>query len=225
MKTLRLGIISVSLLTAIVSLSVPDAQAQSPIIQPTVSVYNSFGPGNSFGNGIVWAVKGDSTSGGYRGQAQFFIPNISGNLNQIQLATYHVSGSDLSNFFIAQDNGSGLPGSILESWTGVQNAANGLLTLNSAAVPLLQAGQEYWLCDEPGDPTSYNGWWQNNQGISPGDAFDNSEWGWGTIAGGIEDAGVFSVNAVPVPEPSVAALGLLGLIFLTRAGLSRSKSC
>ena len=225
MKSNRLGVISFSLFAAIASLSASNAKAQSPVIPPTVSVYNSFGPGNSFGNGIVWGIVGSSVSGGYRGQAQFFVPNISGNLAQIQLATYHVSGSDLSNFFIAQDNGSGLPGSILESWTGVHNAANGVLTINSAVQPLLQAGQEYWLCDEPGDPTSKNGWWQNNQGISPGDAFDNSEWGWGTISGGIEDAGVFNISVVPVPEPSVAAFGLLGLMFLTRAGLSRSKSC
>jgi hypothetical protein len=222
MKSSRPGIISVVFFAVI--LLIADAQAQ-PLVQPPISVYNSFGAGNSYNTSIAWGVSGASVSGGYRGQAQFFIPGISGYLDQIQLATIHESGSGLSNFYIAQDNGSGIPGNILESWIGVQNAANGLLTINSAVQPLLQAGQEYWLCDEPGAANSYNAWYQNNQGISPGDAFDRSEWGWDTIPAGIETAGVFNVSVMPVPEPPVGALAFLGVIFLTRAALSRWKSC
>jgi hypothetical protein len=71
------------------------------------------------------------------------------------LATYHVSGSQFSNFHIAQDNGSGIPSNILEGFTSVLNAT-GLLTMNSTAKPLLQADTKYWICDEPTAGNSYN---------------------------------------------------------------------
>ncbi len=174
-------------------------------------VYSSFGAGNSYNTHTLWGVSGASTSGGYRGQAQFFVPDTSGDLNSIELATYYVSGSDLSNFYIAQDNGSGIPGTVLESWLNVANG-NGLLTLSSSTQVSLQAGEEYWVCDEPATSTSDIAWYQNNQNISPGDAFDRSEWSWATIGGGVETAGVFSVALVP--EPSTFALLLTGLVFL-----------
>jgi len=185
--------------------------ALAGIVVPThaqVVVYNSFGPGNTYNSGIVWVVSGASTSGGYRGQAEFFTPGISGYLSSVQLATYRVSGSGLSNFYIAQDNGSGIPGSILESYTSVLNAA-GLLTLNSIAKPLLQAGTKYWLCDEPTASNSYNGWYENNQGYANGFAFEGSQWGWSAVTPPAPSSGVFQVSVIPVPEPSVVALGIM----------------
>ncbi len=172
-----------------------------------VVAYNSFGPGNSYNSGIVWAVSGASTSGGYRGQAQFFTPDISGYFYSVMLATYHVSGSGLSNFYLAQDSGSGTPGTILESFTSVANV-NGLLTLDSTATPLLQAGTNYWICDEPTAGNSYNGWYENSQGVT-GFAFERSEWSWSAIPSPSPGSGVFEVNVTPVPEPSALALCIL----------------
>jgi hypothetical protein len=193
--------------------------ALAGIVVPTpaqVVVFNSFGPGNTYNSGVVWAVTGASASGGYRGQAEFFTPGISGYLSSIQLATYRLGGSGLSNFYIAQDNGSGIPGTILESFTSVLNA-NGLLTLNSTAKPLLQAGTEYWLCDEPAAGNSDNGWYQNNQNYTNGFAFERSEWGWEAVTSHAPSSGVFRVSVTPVPEPSVTGLATLcvgGLLFL-----------
>jgi hypothetical protein len=167
-----------------------------------VVVYNSFGSGNTYNSGIVWGVSGASTSAGYRGQAEFFTPGISGYLSSVQLATYQVGGSGLSNFYIAQDNGSGTPGNILESFAGVQNVT-GLLTLNSTVNPLLQAGTEYWLCDEPTAANSSNGWYENNQGVANGFAYERSEWGWSAFPAPAPDSGVFRVSVIPIPEPSV----------------------
>jgi len=178
-----------------------------------VVVFNSFGPGNTYGSGIVWGVSGASVSGGYRGQAEFFTPAASGYLSSILLATYHVSGSGFSNFYIAQDNGNGIPGAILESFTDVLNANSGLLTLTSTVRPLLQAGTEYWLCDEPAAANSYNAWYQNNQGYAPGFAFERSEWNWSAFWGA-ENSGVFKVSVTPVPEPSIKGVAILCGCFL-----------
>ena len=109
------------------------------IVTPPVVVFDSFGPANTYLTSVVWGVNGAATSGGYRGQAEFFTPTISGYLSSVTLATYRQSGSGRSDFFIAQDNGSG-PGTILESFLSTANNPNGLLTLNSVGQPLLQAG-------------------------------------------------------------------------------------
>lgn len=170
-----------------------------------IDVYNSFGPGNTYDSGVVWAVSGASTSGGYRGQAEFFAPEISGYLAGIELATYHVSGSTLSNFYLAEDNGGGAPGAILESWMNVQNV-DGLLTLNSTGSLLLDAGQQYWLCDEPAAANSYNGWYENSQNVANGFAFERSEWDWSAVGPPAPPSGVFSVSVTPVPEPSLPGL-------------------
>jgi hypothetical protein len=176
-----------------------------------ITVFNSFGAGGSFNSAIVWGVTGVNISNGYRGQAELFVPSNSGYLDIVQLETYHVGGSNLGNFAIAQDNGSGLPGTILESWSNVANPS-GLLTLTSAVDPFLQAGQTYWLTDEPANASSDNGWYQNNQNIPPA-AYENSPGGWNPIPN-VETAGVFSVTVIPVPEPSTVGIFVLGFLCL-----------
>src|SRR6266850_479269 len=89
-----------------------------------------------------------------------------GNVSAITLAIFRQGGSGRANFFLAQDTG-GAPGTILESYLNLLSP-NGLLTLNSSAKPLLQAGVTYWLCAEPADSTAVNGWYENNQNYTPG---------------------------------------------------------
>jgi hypothetical protein len=196
MQTFRLAAL---MFLALISTAV-SARAQ-------VVVYNSFGAGNTYNSGIVWGVSGASTSGAYRGQAEFFTPSTSGNLDFVQLATFNVSGSRLSNFFIAQDNGAGAPGAILEAFTNI-TVPNGLLTLNSTPGVFLQAGTEYWLADEPATAASYNGWYENSQGVANGFAFERSQWSWAPIGPPAPNSGVFRVTVNPVPEPTVTALGI-----------------
>ena len=127
-----------------------------------------------------------------------------------------MGGSGLSNFSIAQDNGSGIPGAILENFANVLNA-DGLLTLTSIVQPLLQAGTTYWLCDEPTADNSSNGWYYNNQGQANGFAFERSQGGWSAISSPAPNSGVFRVSVTPVPEPSAMALAALcggGFLFL-----------
>jgi hypothetical protein len=202
----------IGLISVVLDFAVP-AIAQFPPTVPPVVAFNSFGPGNSYSTAIVWGVSGASTGGGYRGQAEFFTPSVSGYLSSFTLATDHVSGSNLSNFSIAQDNGSGAPGSILESFNNISNP-NGLLTLKSVVDPLLQAGTQYWICDEPGTTTSYNGWYYNNQGQANGFAFERSQGSWSYVAPPCPASGVFQVSVVPVPEPSALAFVLTGAFLL-----------
>lgn len=184
--------------------------------QAPVYVYNSFGPGNTYtlSGWVVAGTDGIPGGAGYGGVAEYFVPQVSGDLDQIQLATYLMSGSSACNFYIAQDNGSGLPGTILESFTGVQTPDNGILTINSVATPLLQAGQEYWLCDEPAYANTGTLWCINSEGVANNFAQENSEWSWQAWSPGGATDSVFSISVVPVPEPSVIGIVLLGACLL-----------
>jgi hypothetical protein len=194
---------------------VAPALAVTPIV-----AFNSFGPGNTYNTAIVWGVTGASTSGGYRGQAEFFVPAVSGDLSSITLPTFRQSGSGRSNFFVAEDNGS-TPGTILESFLNTANNSNGLLTLNSVAQPLLTAGLKYWLCDEPADATTVNGWFEG-QSYAPGFAFERSQWGWSFVAPpSVPPSGVFSVSVIPVPEPAAVLLIPVAALFVCRLNTPR----
>jgi hypothetical protein len=179
-----------------------------------VTVFNSFGPANTYDTTVAWGVSGSATPSGYRGQAEWFVPSASGDLSTITLATYRQSGSGRSNFFVAEDNGSG-PGTILESFLNTVNNPDGLLTLNSALQPLLEAGLKYWLCDEPADSTTANAWFDNNQNHAPGFAFERSQWSWSAVSPPAPPSGVFSVSVTPVPEPTGLWLAA-GLLFVWR---------
>jgi hypothetical protein len=211
MNTFRKPTLLVFGIGAIVISQLPARAAVAPVI-----VFDSFGPGNSFLNSVVWGVSGASTSYGYRGQAEWFVPTISGYLSSFTLATYRQSGSGLSDFYIAEDSGSG-PGTIMESFLDTANNPNGLLTINSTVQPLLQAGVKYWLCDEPADSTTSNGWYENNQNYLPGFAFETSPWSWSVVNPPyVPPSGVFRVTVIPVPEPSIAGLLAFGVFLLAR---------
>lgn len=177
-----------------------------------VLVFNSFGPGNTYDTGHRWLVEPVGAAHGYQGRGEAFTPGISGYLSMIQLATLQQSGSTLGNFTIAQDNGSSLPGTVLESFNNIVNQ-NGITTLASVATPLLQAGQTYWLTDDPiTSGGGVNAWAFNNQGLTGTDAYETTGgpgvWFNLGVAGTTD--GVFSISVVPVPEPASVGLLLLG---------------
>jgi hypothetical protein len=105
----------------------------------------------------------------------------------------------------------------------LQNA-NGLLTITSVSQPLLEAGHVYWFCDEPAAADSYNGWYQNNQGVLNGFAFERAPWDWSFVPPPGPPCGVFSVSVAPIPEPSILALALFGLGLVARRFQRIAKS-
>lgn len=192
----------------LVALLLPCGAATSAAASSPVVVFDSIGSGNFLN--VVWGITGASTSYGYRGQAEWFVPGISGNLSSFTLGTYRSAGSGRSNFFIAADNGYG-PGTILESYPNVLNNANGLLTLTSSTKPLLEAGVKYWICDEPYDSTTVNGWFENGINYIPGFAYERSQWSWTAFTDTAHSppSGAFRVSVTPIPEPQVAGPALL----------------
>ncbi len=182
-------------------------------------VYSNYGPGNTFDTSWGWGILGSATTSGYRAQAQRFTPSITANLSTIELSIFRSQGSGLSNVSLVQDAGGFPTGSLLESFSAV--AASGTSSprlLNSAAHPLLQAGITYWLRLEPYDTTTVAGWYANNQGAANGFGYAFSPGAWNVLEPPVPAEGVFRVTAVPVPEPSSAALAAMaGLLVFVRS--------
>lgn len=125
----------------------PAVTEQKPPPPPGVNVFNSFDAHNKFDKKAAWAVMNDSQAG-YRGQAEWFIPTGSGQLNIVDLA---MMGKGTINVTVAEDK-NGLPGNPLESFLNVPSSnfgKGGHLVLVSETHPALNAGIKYWLCVEP----------------------------------------------------------------------------
>jgi X-X-X-Leu-X-X-Gly heptad repeat protein len=187
----------------------PRLQASQPVY-----VYNSFGPGNSFVSYADWGVYGASGPGGYVGHAEQFVPTLTGNLATLQAGVGQLSGgTGLLNFCVATDSG-GTPGGVLERFMNVVAPAPSsspfFVTMNSITQPLLQAGTTYWLCAQPAQITTAVGWFVNNQGYANNYAQESPPGVWTSGPVLIGSNGVFDVSVVPVPEPSIPGLAILG---------------
>ena len=187
----------------------------SSAVTPVVA-FSSFGPGNTFDHGAAWGISGANIPwAGYYAHAEWFVPTISGNLSSFTLATYLFSRPGVSSFFIAEDSGSSTPGTILESFPDRTITPDGLMTVNSSSTPMLQAGVKYWLGQQPTDPSTYNGWFFNNQKYLPGFAQDRGPGQWEFLPSHLP-SGVFQVSVTPVPEPSLFGFLIPGVWILLR---------
>ena len=189
-----------------------------------VSVYDSFGPGNSYNTQVSAGIWGASY--GYNGVAFPFTPANSGYLDTVELAVCQYKGSGRANFFVAQSNSQyPYPDTIMESYLnvycpGTYGQYNPPLVLTSGSQPLLQAGTMYFVCAEPADSTSVVAWNENNLGLNGLVALEDAPWSWGWST---EPTSAFQVTVIPVPEPATSALALAGMGLLL-GHLSRKVS-
>jgi RNA polymerase sigma factor (sigma-70 family) len=164
--------------------------------------------GRSYARDSTWVVSGTSAADNgapteYRGRAEWFVPQISGKLSSIEAAIQGSTGR--LNFFVAED-GSDIPGKILERFASVRAPERGdkasLLELKSRAQPLLRAGVKYWFCAEPADTTTFAEWFSTDQLVTNSFAYDRTAWSWNHApAEPIRRNGAFAVNVKPENAP------------------------
>ena len=170
--------------------------------RPAVTAFDSFGPGKTFDGSVRWGVGFHFP--GYRGQAEWFIPKVSGRLSTIEIAISSQNKDARLNLTISVDN-NGIPGKAVESFREIsgntrsgktnRRAPTGVLVVESSAHPTLQAGTKYWLCAEPANDTASWSWAYNNQNLANGFAFERQQGSW-EASGGPRN-GAFSVSAMP----------------------------
>jgi hypothetical protein len=145
----------------------------------------------------------------YEITATTFTPSASGQLDELTLGLFYVSGTNSVTLRLSPDTG-GLPGAPI--WQANVPPAPGfgsLLSVTGIGGPVLSASQTYWLEGvAPVTPTTLHVWETNNQGdagptISSGNYIANTQ--------------RFSlrVGVLSVPEPVSCLLMLSGILGLT----------
>ena len=157
---------------------------------PGTEVFNSYDVHDKFNQHTAWAVMDDDKRG-FRGQAEWFVPQKSGQLNFFDLA---VSGKGRVNIAVTDDY-NGLPGKVLESFlnTPGSRSKKGHLVVVSTAHPALNAGTKYWVTVTPASKGAFCSWAYNNINLDQGFALERARDSWSYFDGHPAD-GAFRVD-------------------------------
>jgi hypothetical protein len=171
------------------------------------STFNSGFPAYDAARGFV--VTGSALPPGYGGVAVAFVPSGTFDVNSVDLALLHVSGTNSAVVSLHSDR-DGVPGSTLGSWT-VSAAPYPYGLVGILASGRVTSGQQYWISVQPGVDDTNVGWAFNN--------WDLAGVGAGTRDGSNYVTGVvllpaFDVLGQPVPEPSSSIAGLAAAVLL-----------
>ena len=188
--------------------------------QGTNVVYSTLGPGDGYSLEGGLAV-GDSEPPYYE-PACAFSPSTTVTFEEIDLAVGAVgrrSGQNSVDVDLCADD-SGMPGSVLESFTFTnlpsfgQQSSGDLLEGDSVLHPELFAGTQYWVTVQPEDVDSWDGWNGSSPAVS-GLVMDSINGGstWTNAPYSPAEA-AFRIDGLAVPEPSTFALLIVGAVGL-----------
>jgi hypothetical protein len=188
-------------------------------------IYSSFGPGDTFGGGLVFGTFDEgSTSPPTPVNIQYgfsFTPSFDATLDSIKFAAFYFSGNNALDAILVSDSG-GLPGTALETFTftGLSNTGT-IYTANSSLHVALNQGTQYWfVLAAQGD--GMFAWNDNQLGDSPLPArrdLKAADKDWHIAS--LSSSSVFAVEGTPVPIP--AAFWLLGSGLVGLAALRRKR--
>lgn len=134
------------------------------IAASAATVYNTFGPGQTFDSDFRYAVDGDLQYQAFR-----FIPTATGELDTITVALARDSSTTRETEFDLYDGTSSALGTLLEAFlvANTNDLPGAIASFSSVNNPLLTQGAPYWLAITEPDPA--NGanslWLFNNQSI------------------------------------------------------------
>ena len=177
------------------------------VCRATAVYYNNFGSGSSYDVSEGLLIGNGFDGNNYAEAVQITSAIVTGNLSSLLLPLSCAAACpDPITVSLAMDN-SGLPGTVLESFTVAGGLLGGLgnnnapITLNSVVDPVLTAGSFYWVTVKA-DTNDSLAWNYNSIGDTANEAI--STYGGVTWAVSGISVGALEVNVTPsagVPEP------------------------
>ncbi len=179
-------------------------------------IYTDY-PVTSYTAGVVM----DLGSGSYQALAASFVPTANYTYASATLALSNASLSSVNDYTISINSDSNsLPGTALDTASGVSLPNTGNLTVLASGAPTLVSGTTYWLVATPA-ANGDNGDWFASASYSRPWAYQSSSGGpWALDTTG--DTPAFEIDGTPngngtTPEPAtLALLALGGLALLAR---------
>jgi hypothetical protein len=187
------------------------------------TIFDDFGSGDSYQEGVGWTVAGASSSVGYYQPSMLFTPAVTASVSQIIVGIGNVDATtpDSATFSLYTDNGGAL-GTSLGSWsvTGLPasaSTADTVETISGITGVTLTGGTAYFL-SASAPSTTWDSWNENSTGITGTVLLDCSESFCGTTDGTLGAFEILGspVSATPLPAAlplfagGLGALGLLG---------------
>jgi PEP-CTERM motif-containing protein len=187
----------------------------------TVTLYNTFGPGDGFETGVSNSFA-DIQEIGY-----LIVPSVTGRLDSLTVAIAHDPALPAAHAtFSVRESIGGVPGNVLDSFAfhadGIFGSSYSPSTAFSTMHPTLLARSSYWIT---ATTTGEQGLWnQSNQGVQAPFAIRSPGADWTVYP--LRDAPAFRLTAqAPVPEPSTILLCGAGLTAVMIRSRRRSKAC
>jgi len=192
------------------------------------TLYNNLESGNVATAPGGYCLGTGNCASSYWVDAIAFTPSVTAALSDIGITLAYVSGQNSATIQLLGDS-SGLPGSLIESWT-VDNlfafqggTATPATFVTSTSNPILDAGQQYWvagIAGTPGDKANLLYWMAPQPATFTPFATSQDGGPYTIVPNPYVGDGGFRVDGTPVaaPEPSSlmmfgsGALGLLGVI-------------
>jgi hypothetical protein len=172
-------------------------------------LFSTFGPGNSFDEEVAsfFGFDDGSERSFHFSRAMPLVPSSTATLRTIDLALQFPfvfsAGTLVVNLFA--DDG-GLPGQVLETFTRTQPHGPGVLSLRSAAQPVLESGRTYFV-EATTNGVADGLWFHSTETLFPSvDVFRIDHGPWQTGRRAFTAAFRIIGDPAPIPEPTTVLL-------------------
>jgi hypothetical protein len=171
------------------------------------TIYDSFGPGNSYNSGEGISINGSGDFFGAQSAAASFTITQP---TEVTSATFAIVPGSQVDLALTQSV-DGVPGDILSSFTSTSPGSTVTASTFSILINQLLPSGTYWFTASANSPTTSAAWYDENSSVGASTStLQNRGSGW--VPPEPPQQLAFSVSAAPLPSSILGGLGLLAAI-------------